>query len=153
MANTYLNILLHLVFAVKNREAMISPLKQDLIYGYISGILKKRGNRVIKIGGTDDHVHIFFYYNGKDALCDVVKDIKTSTSKFINESRLCLSRFSWQRGYACLSYSSSQKDRVINYIAKQREHHKGVSLVDEIQSILRKSGVEYDEQYIFQEPE
>jgi len=152
MANTYIKILLHLVFAIKNRDASISPLWRDRFYAYICGILRSSENYPIAIGGTDNHIHIFFAYSGKLPLPDLVRDIKSSSSKYVNDNRLMLCRFEWQKGYACFSHSPSQADAVSKYINRQYEHHLGHTFDEEIRQMMARFGIDYDERYILTEP-
>lgn len=152
MANTYVKIYLHLIFAVKHRNGLINPLWQSRLYDYIAGIIKNKDCYPIKIGGIDDHIHILLSYNPNTVLPDLVRDIKSFSSRWINDSRLCPYRFEWQKGYACVSYSHSHTMQVSNYIANQSEHHKGRSLKDEITDLLSKFGIEFDDRYIFSEP-
>lgn len=153
MANTYCNILLHLVFAVKHRDACISRLWSNELYAYLSASLRSRGSYPISIGGIDDHVHIFFSYNPGVPLPDLVRDLKSFSSKFINDRHVMRCKFEWQKGYACFSYSQSQVEAVKRYIEHQYEHHKGCTMVDEMKNMLTKFGVDYDEKYIFVEPD
>ena len=153
MANIYIKIYLHLVFAVKHHNSLINPFWQSRLYDYISGIIKNKGCHPIKIGGTDDHIHILLSYSPVMPLSDLVRDIKSMSSRFINETHLSPFRFEWQKGYACFSYSHSHIEQVSKYIAGQHEHHKGLSLRDEIIDILTKFGVEFDERYLYTSPE
>lgn len=152
MANTYIKIYLHLVFAVKNREALISPYQEGQIHAYMAQALNNMGHKALIVGGTDDHVHILVNYNPSQPLPTMVRDLKTATTKFINTHHLCTFKFEWQTGYACFSYSHSLVDKVYNYIKNQHVHHKGKTLQEEIKSMLEGFGVEYEEKYIFQEP-
>lgn len=152
MANTYIKIYLHLIFAVKHRNSLINPFWQNRLYDYISGIIKNKGSYPIKIGGTDDHIHLLISYSPETPLPDLVRDIKSMSSRFINEAHLSPFRFEWQKGYACFSYSQSQIEHVSKYIINQYEHHKKLSLRDEIINILTKYGIEYDERYIYTSP-
>ncbi len=151
MANTYININLHIIFAVKNRESLIPPHWQGRIYSFLGGILSNKGHIPIAIGGTDNHVHIFFAYKPTDPLPDLVRDLKINTTKFINENRITPFRFNWQAGYACFSYSHSHIDKVTAYIQNQITHHKGVTFKEELVKFLEKFDVEYDERYILED--
>ena len=153
MANTYIRIYLHLVFAVKNRDALISPYREKQIHSYMAGTLYKLNHKPIIVGGIEDHVHILLSYNPNQTLPDLVKELKTGTTKFINNNHLCTFKFEWQRGYACFSYSHSMVDKVYKYIENQHQHHNGRSLQEELKSMLEGFGIEYDDQYIFSEPE
>lgn len=153
MANTYTKILLHVVFAVKHRDASISPLWATELYSYFAAALRNHGSYALEIGGIENHVHIFFDYNPKVPLPDMIRDMKSFSSKFINEHHILPCRFEWQRGYACFSYSASQIDAVKRYIQNQYEHHRGCSLADEVKNMLSKFGIDYDERYIFADAE
>lgn len=153
MANTYLRIYLHIVFAVKNRNALIATHWRPRVHAYLSESLRQRGHLPLAVGGAGDHVHLLISFSGKETLPDLVKNIKTATTHFINNNRISVFKFEWQKGYGCFSYSHSQIESVANYINNQEEHHRKVSLRDEMKRVLDNFGIEYDEQYIFDEPE
>lgn len=152
MANTYSKVILHIVFAVKNSNSYIPAFYLKRLHAYMGGILKHKGHYPYEIGGTNSHVHILMDYNINQPIPDAVRDIKSATSKHINESHIIPFRFEWQKGYGCFSYSPSQIDAVRGYIKHQYEHHKNISLEQEIKHILDKFGVPYDEKYILKEP-
>lgn len=150
MANSYYGIYLHVVFAVKHRRCLIPPENQTKIHSYIGGVLSNKGHVPIRVGGVDNHVHILFSYNpAKELIPNLIRDLKTSVSTFINNEWLTEQHFAWQNGYACISASKSHIEPLIKYIEGQHEHHYGCSLQDEIKRLLDKAGVEYDEQYLF----
>ena len=153
MANTYLKIYLHIVFAVKNRNALLPKYELCNIHAYISRILMNQGQDPIIVGGVEDHVHILLAYSGNILISDLVKEIKLGTSSYIKKHCMMPYKFEWQRGYACLSYSHSHIDAVRNYIANQETHHKRQSMRDEICGILSKFAISYDANYIFKDPE
>ena len=149
MPNTYSQIYLHLVFAVEYRDCVISPGWRDKLYAYIGAAFNKRGHKILRIGGMPDHIHILIGYNISDPIPEMVKDIKIQSTKWINENRYVLGHFNWQNGYGVFSYSRSMIDNVINYIAKQEEHHSSESFRTEYLKILDKANIEYDERFIF----
>ena len=150
MANTYIKIYLHVVFAVKNREALIPLYQLGRIHSYIRATLKENGQIPIRVGGPSDHVHILMAYNAKYPLPDIVRDIKSSLTAFINENRLTPFHFQWQKGYYCTSYSHSHVNNVIGYIDNQNIHHRGVSLREEMQKILSRYDIEFKEEYLLE---
>lgn len=152
MANTYLRIYLHLVFAVKNRNALILPHWKNRVYAYIAQALRDGDHYPIIIGGMPDHVHILLGYSGKEALPDMVRRVKVGCTKFINEQRITPFKFEWQKGYGCFSYSHSHLPQVIKYIENQEQHHSKQSVVAEMKRMLNAFDVVYDESYIFVEP-
>jgi putative transposase len=103
MANTYTQISIHLIFAVRNRESIIKPTFRDSLYKYIYGILHNQKQKLLAINGMTDHIHIFFGMNPDTHLSDLVRDIKRDSSKFINENKLCKFKFYWQEGYGGFS--------------------------------------------------
>lgn len=150
MSNTYTKIYLHIVFAVKDREALFPPLVQDRIYRYMATVLRDKGHFPIAVGGTENHVHILIDYNLSHPIPDMVRELKTCVTKLINTNHLIPFQFAWQRGYACFSYSASHVSAVKNYITHQAEHHNKMTLREEMIAIYQRFGVEYDEKYVFE---
>lgn len=151
MSNTYTKIYLHIVFAVKQRECMISPPIQQRLHVYFASILTKAGHYPVAIGGTDNHVHLLIDYKPTQHIPDMVRELKVASAKLINTQHMIPFIFSWQRGYGCFSYSPSQIDGVKQYILNQVLHHKKMTLREEMTMIYDRFGIEYDRRYIFEE--
>jgi len=149
MANTYSQLNIQVVFAVKGRENVISETFNKQLYKYISGIINNLGQYSLAVNGHLDHVHVFFELMPSSSISDVVRVVKTNSSKWINENRFVKEKFRWQEGYGAFSYSRSQRNRVINYIANQKEHHAKVSFQEEYMDLLEKFQIEFDDKYIF----
>lgn len=149
MANTYTQIYVQIVFAVRERDGLIAPEWKEDLFKYIAGIIRKRGQKLIAIGGVADHIHILIAISPDIALSDLVRDIKTASGKWINGRRLVRGRFYWQEGFGAFSYSRSQVDEVAKYVLNQEEKHRTRSFKDEYIRMLRKFEVEYDDRYIF----
>lgn len=150
MANTYSQITIHAVFAVKYRENFILRNWRDNLHQYISGIITAKGAKSLAVGGWKDHVHILFGMPLTTCISDFMRDVKASSSGWINEKRFVKGKFQWQSGYGAFSYAKSQRDIVIKYIMNQEEHHKTISFQEEYLKILRDFGVVYDEKYLFE---
>ena len=148
MPNTYSQIYIHIVFAVRERDFMIKPERKEAIHKYIAGIILKRGHKLIAINSMPDHVHILIRYDPRTALADLVRDIKVGSSKYINDSRWLKAKFFWQEGYGAFSYSRSQLDNVIKYIENQEAHHRKKNFRDEYVDMLNKFDIEYDPKYL-----
>lgn len=149
MANTYTQLTIQVVFAVKNRENIIRKAYRTELYKYITGIISNKNHKPLSINGVADHVHILFGLNPSVALSDIVRDIKNNSSKFINTKKWVPGHFEWQTGYGGFSYSRSQRSDVINYIDNQEEHHKFHSFKSEYFNILDAFEIDFEEQYVF----
>ena len=106
MANTYTQIHIHTVFAVKNRTCIIGRQWQDELYKYITSIIQNHGHKVLAIDGMPDHTHVFFGMRPTQSLSDLMQDIKGDSSKLINNMGFVRGQFSWQEGYGAFSYTN-----------------------------------------------
>jgi REP element-mobilizing transposase RayT len=134
---------------VEGRQNLIDPKHNDELQKYITGIVTKQNQKLIAINNLPDHVHLLIGQRPDSALSDLIGDIKSGSTNFINRQRWVKGRFNWQQGFGAFSYSRSQLDMVIRYIKNQQEHHKKRSFYDEYVSLLNKFEVPYDERYIF----
>jgi REP element-mobilizing transposase RayT len=149
MANTFSQIYIQTVFAVENRQSLIKPEFKADIYKYIGGIVRNQGQKLIAINGMPDHVHILIGLKPAMALADLVREIKSDSSKFINEQKLVRGRFNWQEGYGAFSYGHSQLNKIIRYIQNQEMHHQKRSFKAEYMTLLRKFDIAFEEKYVF----
>ncbi len=151
MPNTYTQIYLQFVFAVKYRAAVIQPSWKNNLYQYITGIVQNNGHKMLVINGMPDHLHIFIGMMPNQSVSDLLKDIKRSSSIWINENKFVKGKFEWQEGYGAFSYAKSQIKNVITYIENQEEHHKRESFKKEYIQFLQKFEIAYDDKYIFKD--
>lgn len=151
MAGTYTKINLHIVFAVKNRTTLLPKDKLSDIFAYMSATLLGMGHYYTFIGGVEDHVHILLTYNPAQDIPQMIRELKTATTKMINRSQWLGYPFCWQRGYSIFSHSESQVEAVKRYIENQELHHTRFSYKDEIRKAYENFGVKYDEKYAFEE--
>ncbi len=149
MANTFSQIYIHAVFAVKGRENLIHKWKDEL-HKYICGIVNGNQQKVYAINGMPDHIHILISIKPDCNLSDLMRDIKASSSKWINTKDFVKGKFQWQEGFGAFSVSQSQLDKVIAYIDNQEKHHSKVSFKQEYIELLKKYQVEYNEKYVFE---
>ena len=151
MANTYHQIYLQTVFAVKYRKARIQKSWKEKLFGVIGNLINETGCKTIIVNGVEDHVHCFIGLKPVVSVSELMKTVKAKSSKYINDHSLTPSRFEWQEGYGVFSYGQSQVDRVYKYILNQETHHKKQTFREEYQKFLKYFKVEYDERYVFQE--
>ena len=149
MANTYSQIYIHIVLVVKNRESLIVKRHQPEIFRYMSGIITNKGHKSIIVNGMPDHVHILIGLNPAFAISDIVREVKKSTSSFINNKGYLKGKFYWQQGYGAFSYSRSQLDKVYNYILNQERHHMKSDFKTEYLNLLNEFQIDYNSDYLF----
>ena len=151
MANTYHQMYIQTVFAVKYREAVIAKEWKAQLMAVIGNLINETGCKTIIVNGVEDHMHCLLGLKPVVSISELVKTVKAKSSKYVNDHNLTKVRFEWQEGYGVFSYSHSQIDSVCRYISNQEEHHKKQAFREEYLEILEKFEVTYDEQYIFQE--
>jgi REP element-mobilizing transposase RayT len=150
MAGSYSQIYLQYVFAVKGRQNLLQKPWREEVFKYISGIIKGKNQKPIIVNGVSDHVHVFVGLKPAMPIPNLIRDIKNNSSNFINENKWVKGKFSWQEGYGVFSYSHSQIENVYRYIANQEAHHEKKTFKDEYIDFLVKSGIDYDERYLFE---
>ena len=148
-SNTFTQIYIQIVFAVKGRNSLIHSSWEERLYQYITGIIQNKQQKLLVINGMPDHIHLLIGMKPNCCLSDLVREIKKSSNEFIKENKLTNDTFSWQEGYGAFSYSHSALDNVITYIMNQKEHHKKQTFKDEYLAFLNKFEVEYKDEYLF----
>jgi putative transposase len=151
MANTYTQLYVHVIFAVKGRANLISPKWKNELYKYISGIVSNKNQKLIIIEGMPDHMHLLLGTKPDCGLSDLVRDIKSNSSRYINQKKWILGKFEWQVGFAAFSVGYSQVQMVFNYIKTQEEHHRIKTFKEEYLDLLNAHSIEYKTEYLFEE--
>lgn len=149
MPNTYTQLYIHFVFAVKYRKATIAEEWENRLQKYITGIVQNNGHKLLAINTMPDHLHLFVGLNPKQSISELMRLVKGDSSEFINKEGFSKRMFYWQDGYGAFSNSRSQIDMVVKYILNQKEHHAQKTFREEYIGILKEYGIEYDEKYIF----
>ena len=150
MANTYTQCYFHLVFAVKNRNALIKKTWKDDLEMYITGIVQNHKHKLLAIGTMPDHIHIFIGYNVNHLIPELVEEIKTSSNAWIKLNRHSKFKFEWQKGYGAFTHARSQLDTVVRYVLTQEEHHKKRTFREEYLEMLRKNDIAFKDEYVFE---
>jgi len=149
MANTYSQLYVQVVFAVKGRRNFVVESFRVELQKYISGIIREKKQKLYAIYCMPDHTHIFVSVKPEISVSDLVRDVKSNSSSFIKE-KFVVGDFAWQKGFGAFSYSKSQASKVVDYILRQPEHHKKKTFKKEYIEFLQKFEIEYDEQYLFE---
>jgi REP element-mobilizing transposase RayT len=151
MANSYHQIYIQAIFAVKCRDAVIDKAWQPTLLGLIGNLIIVTGCKTIIVNGVENHVHCLLGLKPTVSIAELMKSVKANSSRYVNDHRLTKGKFEWQEGYGAFSYSQSQVDSVYQYIANQAEHHKKQTFREEYLEFLEKFKVSYDDRYIFKD--
>jgi len=146
--STYTQILYHIVFSTKNRTRVLLPDNRERLFRYIWGIVKKKNCHLHRINGVEDHLHILTSLHPCERLADLVRDIKAGASQWIKDNNVFQDFVGWQDGYGAFTHSKAEKDVLIDYIKNQQDHHKTVSFREELEALLKKAGIEFDERFL-----
>lgn len=150
MPSTWTQNYYHTVFSTKNRAAWIKPELEARLYPFMGGILRDLRCALMAINATEDHVHLLVRYRADLSHSELLQQIKARSSKWINETFPQFGHFAWQEGYGGFTVSKSVVPRVEAYIGAQKEHHKRQDFKTEFLALLRKHGIEFDENEVFQ---
>lgn len=151
VSNTYTQIHLQCVFAVKYRDAVISNDWKERLHKYIIAIVNNNGHKLLAINSMPDHLHLFIGMRPNQSLSNLMRLVKGDSSEWINNQKLVRGKFRWQEGYGAFSYSKSHTKAVISYVLNQEKHHHKKTFLEEYREMLQKFEIDFDEQYIFKE--
>jgi putative transposase len=144
---SFRQIYYHIVFGTYRHRPTIPDEYSEDLYKYIWGIVKNKKCKLYRINGSIDHLHLFSDLHPSIALADYVKDIKTASSVWLKTNENFRNFEGWAEGYAAFTISHNDRNRVINYIKGQKEHHNKEPFIDEYKRLLHEYGIEFDEKY------
>ena len=145
MSSTHLSLHYHLVFGTKSHQALITSTWRDRLHAYLGGVIRTLDG--VPEGGVADHVHLLVGLRATHTLADVLRELKSVSSKWVHEE-MGVRSFAWQEGYGAFTVSASQLENVRRYIQQQEEHHRIHTFQEEYLALLQRSGVEFDERYV-----
>ena len=151
MANTYTQLYFHIVFAVQGRANLINNAWKEELYKYITGILSNKKQKLMIINGMPDHIHILLSTKPDFNLSNLIRDVKSSSTNWINTKGFVKTKFRWQEGFGAFTVSQSGVDNLIMYIKNQEKHHEKKTFLQEHQEFLKAYQVEYKPDYLFTE--
>ncbi len=146
---TFSQIYIQVVFAVKGRHSLIKPYWETDLYKYITGIVQGKGQKMLAINGTENHIHFLIGLKPSCKISNLVREVKKSSNVFVKENKFTKFKFEWQEGYGVFSYSHSSLNNVIAYINNQKEHHKKTTFKKEYLEFLKKFDLGYDDKFLF----
>ncbi len=150
MSDTFTQLYIQLVFAVKGRYSFIQSAWEENLYKYITAVIQNDKHKMLAINGMPDHIHIFIGLNPEIAISDLVKDIKRASNNWINNKGFTKEKFEWQGGYGAFSYGKSQIDQLYKYILNQKNHHAKESFRREYTRLLKLFGIAFKDEYLFE---
>ncbi len=150
MPDSYTQIYIQLVFAVRNRDALISESFREELQKYLTGIAQNYRHKLLAVYCMPDHAHLFVGLNPGQSISNLTNELKTSSSKWINEQHICKFHFNWQEGFGAFSYHRSMLNIIVQYINSQKEHHKKRSFKEEYLNLLREFDIDFNDQYLFE---
>lgn len=153
MEAIYGRFYLHVIFAVSQQHGLIAPFWEKDLYQYITGIIQRRGQKLIMINGMPDHIHLLLSLQPDCSIQELVQTIKSDSSKWIIESGLVDGEFQWQEGYGAFSISDEGIGTLCDHLGQQKQFHARVGMREEYIAILNEHGVEFDDRGIFEDPE
>ena len=153
MANTYTQLHIQFIFAVKYRAALITKDYKEELHKYITGIIQKNHHKMLQINSMPDHIHILIGMRPVQSISDLIQNVKTESSKWVKKEKFCSVPFGWQDGFGAFSYSKSHVQNVIRYIQNQEIHHRKETFLHEYKNFLTAFKIEWEEKYIFKELE
>jgi REP element-mobilizing transposase RayT len=149
MPQSLANVLIHLIFSTKNRVPLIAPEISEELYPYLATICSGCKSPAHKIGGVEDHIHLVCTLSRTITIAGLIEELKTNSSKWIKTKGKQFQQFGWQNGYGAFSIGQSQHEKVKQYIAAQKEHHRKLTFQEEYREFLRRYQIEYDERYVW----
>ena len=149
MSNTFSQIYLQFVFAVKGRQSLVPRQHKEELHKYMTGLVQNRKAKMLAVYCMPDHTHLFVGFKPSVLISDFIKEIKVESNEFIASNRWLRSKFSWQEGYGVFSYSHSHIDSVIKYILNQEQHHRKMTFRREYYGLLEKFQIPFEEKYLF----
>ena len=152
MANTYTQLHIQFVFAVKYRAALIQKGWKEELHKYITGIFQANDHKMLQINSMPDHIHILIGMRPTQSVSALIQNVKAESTKWIKEKKFCSAAFAWQEGYGAFSYSKSHVPTVIRYIQNQDTHHRKITFLEEYEQFLKAFDINYEDRYIFKQP-
>ena len=149
MAQTLVQLFVHVVFSTKNRAEIITPEIETELFAYVGGIAANNNSKLVAANGTANHIHLLILLSKTIGLSELVGDIKRNSSRWIKTKGDAYITFGWQDGFAAFSVGQTQVPMVKEYIANQKEKHGRQKFEDEMRMFYDKYAIEYDERYVW----
>ena len=142
-------LLYHIVFRPKDSRPVIDTANEESLYRYIWRFVVDKGGILYAVGGMADHVHLLVELPPTIPLAVFMRDLKTSTSKFLKYNAKLFPYFEqWGKGYFAETHSLSQKETIRTYIKGQKRHHRTICFADEMRKLYEECGLPADKYFM-----
>ncbi|MEO8738002.1 MAG: IS200/IS605 family transposase [Edaphobacter sp.] len=142
-------VLVHLIFSTKDRRPVLDASICPALYAYLATVVRNAKCECYRVGGVADHVHLAVRLSRTANIAELVKQVKSSSSKWLKTQSPAQSKFAWQRGYGAFSVGPTDLEALIRYIDTQQMHHRKQTFQEEFRAFLKKYGIECDERYLW----
>ena len=149
MPQSLSNIIIHLIWSTKDRHPWLESDIREKMHAFLAGAVRQCGCEAYRVGGVADHVHLAVRLSRTLCVADLVKEVKSASSKWLKDQNPKFADFYWQQGYGAFSIGMSQNETLFHYIETQEEHHRTRTFQDEYRAFLKKYGIDYDERYVW----
>lgn len=146
---SYRRIYYHIVITTKYRKKTLPLEHHKELYKYIWGITKNKNCKLYQINGYLEHLHLLTDLNPTIALADFVRDIKAYSSKWLKENPKFPKFIGWTKGYGAFTISHFDKEKIIRYIKRQKEHHSKNKFKTEYMQFLKKHDIDFEEKHLW----
>jgi putative transposase len=134
-SSTFYQLVFHFVWGTKNRLPLLTPTIEERLFPYIGFKCKEFGYFLHAINGAEDHVHLLLSLTPSILVADVAKNLKGSSSHYINKETNLDEVLYWQVGYGVVTLREAEIPKVIKYINNQKEHHFSGDLLEMLEKL------------------
>ena len=135
------------MYATTHRQPIIPANLLGELWAYNTGIGRNKGIAVLAVGGIENHIHLLIELPPTKTLAEAINVFKSNSSRWMKTKGV--KDFSWQIGYGAFSVGPQHLPGVKRYIRNQREHHKTETYEEEFIGFLKRAGIEYDPNHVF----
>jgi REP element-mobilizing transposase RayT len=136
------------VFSIRERRELLVPQVREALYPYMASILDGAKGHALRIGGTEDHVHLLIRLATDTSVAEAMRLIKANSSRWLNRRFAALGPFRWQEGFGAFTVSWSAMEDVCAYIDGQEAHHRRRGTLAELRRLLDLHNVTYDARFL-----
>ena len=127
---TYWRLHYHLIWSTLDRQPILTPEVEKIFYSVIYRKAEELDLRIHAAGNVEDHAHVVLSIPPKIAVADCVRHLKGASAYAINHMDGSDGQFKWQAGYGALTVGERSLEIVMEYAARQKEHHKAGTMID-----------------------